>query len=282
MPEVEKGILFEATHGKLDFWKRIRFGWSLQAEKYDQAIVLTNSWKSALIPWAAKIPRRTSWLGEQRFLLLNDIRSLDKKQYPFMHQRFGMLGIEKNASLPKLEDPQLMINEINFSSKVQLPTNLTNQKILALCPGAEYGPAKRWPADYYAQVAQEKIKEGWQVWLFGSPKENEAGALIQEKTENKCVNLIGQTKLAEAIELLSRVDAVVCNDSGLMHIAAALDKPLIALFGSSSPTHTPPLSKQATILYLKLECSPCFARECPLKHLNCLKMITPEKVLALL
>jgi heptosyltransferase-2 len=269
MPEVDKGILFEAQHRKLNFWKRIAFGRSLQNEKYDQAIVLTNSWKSALIPFAANIPIRTGWKGEQRFILLNDIRPLDKKHYPLMHERFGLLGIEKNARLPELNYPRLTIHSINER----------NPKVLALCPGAEYGPAKRWPAEYYAAVAEAKIKEGWEVWLFGSPKEREAGALIQAKTNKQCINLIGKTSLEEAINLLARVDAIVCNDSGLMHIGAALDKPLIALFGSSSPTHTPPLSKKASILYLKLECSPCFQRECPLIHLNCLKMMKPEQVL---
>jgi heptosyltransferase-2 len=301
MPEVDQAILFETQHGKLNFWKRVAFGFSLRKEKYDQTIVLTNSWKSAILPFFAKIRLRTGWLGEQRFLLLNDIRRLDKEKYPFMHQRFAALGLEKGVKLPELGNPKLFchcerseaIQAFNMLEKLDyrianaprnddikiLSSNIFDKPILALCPGAEYGPAKRWPAEYYAIVAEAKIKEGWQVWLLGSPKESEAGLLIQEKTQNGCVNLIGKTKLAEAIYLLSFVAAVVCNDSGLMHIAAALDKPLIAIFGSSSPTHTPPLSNKAEILYLKLECSPCFKRECPLGHLNCLKKITPEKIL---
>jgi heptosyltransferase-2 len=298
MPQVNKAILFETQHGKLDFWKRVQFGRSLRSEKYDQAILLTNSLKSAIIPFFAAIPVRTGWVGEQRFILLNDRRKLDKVRYPLMHQRFAMLGVEKGIELPELSYPKLSIARhceellrrsnpdspegadiLDLDCRVASPLAMTATKILALCPGAEYGPAKRWPAEYYAEVARQKIVDGWQVWLFGSAKEKEAGDIIQEKTKGACLNLIGKTSLVEAINLLSLTDYIVCNDSGLMHIAAALDKPLIAIFGSSDPTHTPPLSDKAKIVYLKLECSPCFERICPLKHLNCLKKIEPETVL---
>jgi heptosyltransferase II len=158
-----------------------------------------------------------------------------------------------------------------------------NSGILGLCPGAEYGAAKRWPAEYYAEVANHALKNGWQVLLFGSDKDIAVTSQINQLTQNKCVDLAGKTKLDEAIDLMSLCDTVISNDSGLMHIAAALDKKLIAIFGSSDPYHTPPMHPDAVIEYLGLACSPCFKRECPLKdptlHLNCLKNIKPQQVL---
>ena len=161
-------------------------------------------------------------------------------------------------------------------------SKILGHKILGLCPGAEYGEAKRWPAEYYAEVAKEALHKGWQVWLFGSDKDVAVTASINQLTQNKCLDLGGKTKLGEAIDLMALCDTVISNDSGLMHIAAALDKKLIAIFGSSDPTHTPPMSTKAVIEYLALECSPCFKRECPLKddaHLACLNKITPQIIL---
>jgi len=151
---------------------------------------------------------------------------------------------------------------------------------LALCPGAEYGPAKRWPLEHFATVAQQQCAQGWQVWLLGSVKDTELGARIQALAGTGTVNLCGRTQLPEVIDLLSVARVVVSNDSGLMHVAAALDKPLLALYGSSDPEMTPPLSQRAQILYLGLPCSPCFERFCPLKHLNCLRDLSPDRVLA--
>jgi heptosyltransferase-2 len=154
-------------------------------------------------------------------------------------------------------------------------------KVLGLCPGAEYGEAKRWPAEYYAEVANDALKNGWQVWLFGSDKDVPVTMQINQLTQNKCLDLGGKTKLGEAIDLMSLCDTIISNDSGLMHIAAALEKKLIAIFGSSDPHHTPPMSSKAVIEYLALNCSPCFKRECPLTgdaHLACLKGIKPNLV----
>jgi heptosyltransferase-2 len=152
-------------------------------------------------------------------------------------------------------------------------------KILALCPGAEYGPAKRWPAQYYAEVARHKIDQGWQVWLFGSEKDRADADQINKAASGLCTDFTGKTSLAEAVDLLSMVDVVVSNDSGLMHVAAALDKKLIAIYGSSDPGFTPPLNAKAQVISLNLYCAPCFKRECPLGHSNCLTGITPAQVL---
>jgi len=153
------------------------------------------------------------------------------------------------------------------------------QPVIALCPGAEYGPAKRWPAAHFASLAQALQQRGYQVWLIGSNKDREIGASIEQLSHQACRNLCGQTSLDEAVDLLGVATAVVTNDSGLMHVAAALDKPLVAIYGSSSPGFTPPLSDKARIVSLNLSCSPCFKRECPLGHLNCLTQLSPERLL---
>ncbi len=285
MPEVNKGIALPFRHRQFALFERIKFGISLRAQGYIQAIILTNSFKSAILPFAANIPRRTSFLGEMRYGLINDIRSLDKIKLPRTVDRFVTLGLQPNAELPtNIPNPTLLANAHNASVTleklgVETPTN----KILGLCPGAEYGEAKRWPAEYYAEVANEALKKGWQVWLFGSEKDNPVTIAINQLTNNLCLDLGGKTNLSEAIDLMSLCDAVVSNDSGLMHVAAALDKKLVAIYGSSDPHHTPPMNSKAVIEYLGLECSPCFKRTCPLSgpdlQLNCLNKILPVNIL---
>ena len=284
MPEVTGKIGLPFKHGELAFWQRIKFGKSLKNAGYTQAIILTNSFKSALLPWAAGIPKRTSFLGEMRYGLVNDIRELDKTKLKKTVERFVFLGLDKNADLPKvIPNPQLSTNaEAAWILACSLGAKNNKSKVLGLCPGAEYGEAKRWPAEYYADVANEVLKKGWQVWLFGSDKDVPVTTKINLLTQNKCLNLGGKTKLGEAIDLMSLCNTVVSNDSGLMHIAAALNKKLIAIFGSSDPAHTPPMSPDAVIEYLALECSPCFKRECPLTgdaHLRCLNDIKPQPLM---
>ena len=283
MPEVSGKISLPFKHGELAFWQRLQFGKSLKNAGYTQAIILTNSFKSALLPWAAGIPKRTSFLGEMRYGLINDIRPLDKAKLKKTVERFVFLGLDHNQNLPKtLPNPQLITNKNNaLKSLKRLGLAEPNSKILGLCPGAEYGEAKRWPAEYYAKVANEVLKEGWQVWLFGSDKDVPVTTKINQLTQNKCLDLGGKTKLGEAIDLMALCSTFVSNDSGLMHIAAALNKKLIAIFGSSDPAHTPPMSPNAVIEYLALDCSPCFKRECPLTgdaHLRCLNDVKPQPI----
>ena len=159
---------------------------------------------------------------------------------------------------------------------------MPSAKIVALCPGAEYGPAKRWPARYYAEVARDKIAQGWQVWLFGSDKDKEAAEHINKQADGGCIDFTGRTSLAEAVDLMSLVNTVVTNDSGLMHVAAALDKKIVALYGSSDPNFTPPLNAKAHVISLNLDRSPCFKRECPLGHTRCLTDIKPDQVIDLI
>jgi heptosyltransferase-2 len=281
MPEVSGKIALPFKHGRLDLPERIRFGKSLRANVYDQAILLTNSLKSAILPYAAGIPVRTGFRGEMRYGLLNDIRPLDKKALPRTVDRFVALGLKKDQPLQAaIPNPKLIANGSQAAEALnKFGKKLRNVPVLGLCPGAEYGEAKRWPAEYYAEVANQALEKGWQVWLFGSEKDTPVTSSINQMTQNRCLDLGGKTRLGEAIDLMSLCETVVSNDSGLMHVAAALGRKVIAVYGSSDPHHTPPMSPEAAVLWLGLDCSPCFKRTCPLGHLNCLKQLAPNRVL---
>lgn len=270
MPEISSAMIMPIGHGQLALRERYKIGKNLRAKKYTQAIVLPNSFKSALIPFFARIPIRTGWRGEMRYGILNDVRYLDKSRYPLMIEQFMALALSPKENLP---------SEYPLPELRAFPKESTSQPVLALCPGAEFGPAKRWPEEYYADIANAKLNEGWAVWIFGSQKDNTVAERIMALTQERCVNYAGKTKLEEAIDLLAIATVVVSNDSGLMHIAAALHKPLVALYGPTSPGFTPPLNTGAKILSLQLECQPCFQRECPLKHHNCMRELHPEMVL---
>lgn len=283
MPEVKEAILFPFGHGELKLFKRYSFAKKLRRKNYDQAIVLPSSFKSALIVWWAKIPKRTGWLGEYRFGLLNDVRHLDESLFPLMVQRFIRLGLDRKSSLPsQLEAfyPTLKINEDKRQAIINKLQLTTLKPILALCPGAEFGPSKRWPVESFAAIANEMQAKGWQIWIFGSKKESSLAESIMALTKEECVDLTGKTSLNEAIDLMSLTNIVVSNDSGLMHIASALKRPMVVIYGSSSPNFTPPLYERVKKIKLGLSCSPCFKRTCPLVHFDCMKKITPTMVLS--
>lgn len=280
MPEVHEAIPNPFGHGEFSLGARIKLGRSLHARAYNQAIVLPNSWKSALIPFFAGIPMRTGFIGEARWGLLNDARKLNKSTLPLMVQRFVALAGRADSPLaPSIPGMALAVDETRRQHTLKKLNLNTNQKIAALCVGAEFGPAKRWPPKHFAALAQALNQEGFQVWVVGSAKDAAAGEEVASLSLGAGINLCGQTNLDEAVDLLASAAVIVSNDSGLMHVAAALNKPLIALYGSSSPGFTPPMSEQARIVSLNLACSPCFQRECPLGHLDCLEKLTPQSVL---
>ena len=283
MPEVDEAIAMDIGHGEFKLRQRLRLGRALRPRAYDRAIVLPNSLKSAFVPYVAHVRVRTGFVGELRYGLLNDIRRLDKQRLPRTVDRFVALALPAGEALPEIPPPRIRADmDKARTALARRGRSLPATPVLGLCPGAEYGPAKRWPAEYFADVAQAKLAEGWEVWLFGSDNDAPVTGAIQSMTGKRCLDLGGKTTLEEAIDLLSLTAAVVTNDSGLMHVAAALDRQVIALYGSSDPRHTPPLSDKASVLYLGLACSPCFKRECPLKHLKCLRDLPPERVLAAL
>ena len=279
MPEVTKAIDMPLGHGRLGLSDRWKLGRTFVG-LYDQAILLPNSLKSAIVPWAAKIPIRTGWKGEMRYGLLNDLRSLDKAIYTKTVQRFVALAYKKEANFD-IEYPRLSVERqlVEAALKKFSLDGKAQNKVLGLCPGAEFGPSKQWPAEHYANLAKEYIQRGWSIWLFGSAKDQAITQKINQDLNGEAVDLAGHTSLAAAIDLLSATDAVVSNDSGLMHVAAALERPLVAVYGSTDPNFTPPLGVLSRVVDLELECSPCFKRECPLMHMNCMNQIEPRMVI---
>ncbi len=279
IPEVHAVIENPFPHGELNLTGRYRLGRQLSQEKYDQAIVLPNSFKSALLPFFARIPLRTGFTGEMRHGLLNDARKLDRIKLPLMVERFAQLAETPLGEIRRpLANPALSVSEEQRDSTLQKLGLSLDRPVAIFCPGAEYGPAKRWPAAYFAETAQHLQRLSYAVWLIGSGKDREVAENIVALGNPAIHNLCGATDLLDAIALLSCAKLVISNDSGLMHLGAALNRPMIAIFGSSSPEFTPPLSERAMVTKFEIECSPCFKRTCPLGHFNCMNQLTPDIV----
>lgn len=279
MPEVRRGIELPFAHGELKLAARRRLGLSLREAQYDQAIVLPNSWKSALVPYFTGIRKRTGYRRELRYGVLNDLRKLNREILPRTVEQFAAFAEDAAPVItPKIPQPRLRVDRPR-GAQLRRDLNLPSGPAIALMPGAEYGPAKRWPVEHYGALARLLRARGVQTWILGSAKEAELGQQLAQASDGTAINLAGRTSLGDVIDLLGECSAAVTNDSGLMHVAAAIGIPLVAIYGSSSPSHTPPLSEGAQVLYLDLSCSPCFARKCPLLHLNCLRGIAPQAVL---
>jgi heptosyltransferase-2 len=280
MPEIDEVIESDFVHGDLRLADRWRLGRGLRARRYDEAIVLPNTFKSSLVPFFAEIPLRAGFVGESRYGLLNLVHKLDEKRVPLMAERYAQLA-EKPGEPPArpLPEVRLRVDEANLAINLGRLGLARAKPVAAFCPGAEYGPAKRWPARHFAELARKLAARGYAVWLFGSENDRPVSDEIVGLAEGAAVSLCGRTDLAGAIDLLSLAEVVVSNDSGLMHVAAGVGRPVVALYGSSSPEHTPPLSPKARVARTGIECSPCFARECPLGHFKCMNELTPERVM---
>jgi heptosyltransferase-2 len=294
--EVNQVIEAKFEHKQLQWGLRKQLAKQIEKQKYQACFVLPNSFKSALIPWLANIPLRIAYRGEMRFGLINvALDNPSKFNRPPMVQHYlalsALLNDEEQAEGQQVYSntppPRLNIStsaKQSIQSKLQ-SANIT-ESIYVFCPGAEYGPSKRWPTEHFARLAQELMKENPNnhIILIGSQADqNLANEISPQGNQNSNIhNWCGSTSLDEAIALIGMSKAVVSNDSGLMHIAAALRVPQVAIFGSSDPAHTPPLSDRAKVIWLDLPCSPCHKRECPLGHLKCLKDIRPQQVLATL
>ncbi|MFN3884579.1 MAG: lipopolysaccharide heptosyltransferase II [Rhodocyclaceae bacterium] len=300
MPEVDAVIENPFPHGTFDWAGRKALGCRLASADFQRAYVLPNSWKSALVPFFAKIPERIGYTGEARYFLLN--RRLPDSTLPRLVDRYAALAGELSGPTPAPRLTSTPALQRAAREALGLPQDIAP---VILCPGAEYGPAKRWPAHHFATLARKidavaahsargaaaggggAAVSGAKtaVWLIGSAKDAPIGEEIARLSAGAALDLCGRTTLEQAIDLIASARAVVTNDSGLMHVAAALGRPLVALYGSSSPAYTPPLSRHAKIFSLGLSCSPCFERACPLPApatLRCLEDITPERVLAAL
>jgi len=263
-------------HGELALGRRRGLAQELRARRYTLAFVLPNSFKSALIPWLARIPRRIGYTGEMRRALLTDARRLDRT-LARMVDRFVALAVPKGRPIPTPPGPVLVPDAANAGAALRSLGLSTRRPIAILCPGAEYGPAKRWPTEHFVALARALLDDGFAVWLMGSPNDQAAAQPIAAALP-EIRDLAGRTDLGTAIDLLSLAAIVVSNDSGLMHAAAAVGRPLIALFGSSSPEYTPPLSALARVARIEIACSPCFQRECPLGHFKCMRDLDPIEV----
>jgi heptosyltransferase II len=278
MPEVARAIALPASHGELAFGERRALGRRLRAERYSQAIVLPRSWKSALTPYFARVPRRTGFRGEWRYGLLNDIRAFDPRVLDQTVKRFAALGRRSpREPLGEPPRPRLAVNSDRQAALIERHA-LGDSAAVAMMPGAEYGPAKQWPIERFGALARELTDAGVAVWVLGSAKEAALGEALEQMGGSAVRNLCGKTSLADAIDLLAASAAAVSNDSGLMHVAAAVDTHVVAIYGSSSPAFTPPLTEARTIVHLNLDCSPCWQRTCPLGHLRCLRDIDARSV----
>lgn len=290
MPEIHQAIEMPLGHGEFNLLGRREIGKSLREKQYDNAYVLPNSAKSALIPWFANIPQRTGWKGEMRYGLLNDLRP-NKKSFQYMVERYVALAYPKvemldSSSLGGLETlprPSLSIDKKTQQGTLNKFSLDQTLPVIGLCPGAEFGPAKKWPETHYAEVATQMATGGHQVWLFGSQKDldtcNNIKQLVPAELQQRIHVLAGQTSLIEAVDLLAACQTVVANDSGLMHVAAAVGCNVVAVYGSTSPKYTPPLAEKVEIVHTDIDCRPCFKRECEFKHLKCLTDLSPKQVL---
>ncbi len=277
MPEIREGIGAETGHGEFGLGKRRRIAAALRPRAYDHAIVLPRSFKSALIPWLAAIPKRTGFRGEMRFGLVNDMRPFDKRVLDQTVKRFVALGLERGETLPDtLPDPALSVSPQNQARVIAELDVADDRPAIAMMPGAEYGPAKCWPLEYFTQLAADLVAAGYAVWVLGSQKDAAAGEAIAAGSAAR--NLCGRTSLEDVIDLLAASEQAVSNDSGLLHIAAAVGTHVHAIYGSSSAKFTPPLTKSRDIHEISLDCRPCFQRDCPLGHLNCLRKLEPVRI----
>jgi lipopolysaccharide heptosyltransferase II len=279
MPEVNEGLAADVGHGEFSLFKRRRLGLGLKQRNYTHAIVIPRSWKSALIPFFAGVPVRTGYTGEMRYGLLNDRRQLDKQVLQQTVQRYVAHASPGNArSAPQIPFPSLRVDADSQARLLEALGLDQDRPVLCMMPGAEYGPAKQWPIEYYKKLAERLLDEGWQVWVLGSEKDKAAGDKIA--VGNDVHNLCGRTQLVDTVDLLACATSVVSNDSGLMHVAAAVGVKLNVIYGSSTPDYTPPLTSddKKNVFYLGLDCSPCFKRQCPLGHTDCLYKINYEEV----
>jgi len=280
MSEVRSAVPMPLGHGQIGLRKRFEIGRTLRRTNYDRAIVLPRSMKAALVPFFADIPMRTGFRGEMRFGLLNDVRKLDRMFLNQTVKRLIALGVPAGTNLPEPPQPKLIIDEQNRSELLKRFDIEDGRAIVALMPGAAYGPAKCWPIEYFAEIAGQLTHSGVAVVVLGSEGERAVGEEIRNHAGDAVRNLCGMTRLEDAVDILSAAQVTVSNDSGLMHVAAASGTHVLAIYGSSSPEFTPPLTNEKTIYYLSLECSPCFSRDCPLNHLRCLRDIKPDQVLS--
>ncbi|MFI4973220.1 MAG: lipopolysaccharide heptosyltransferase II [Caulobacterales bacterium] len=276
--EIDELIPNDFAHGALRLADRWRLARSM-AGRFDHALVLPTSFKSALIPFLAGVPRRTGYMREARYGLINDARPLNEKTMPRVVDHYDFLAEPRGVAFPRAAlQPRLNVDQSERTTLLAELGLSEGGRAVALCIGGDGGAAKRWPAAHFAELARRLVEAGHQAWLVSAPEYREAGDEIVRLSGGAAVNLCGRTTLGEAIVLLSAAGAAVSNDTGLMHITAALGRPVVALYGPTAPNRIPPLSDRAAVVQEDLPCRPCYARECPLGHNNCMKQLAPSRV----
>ena len=276
MAEVDSVLETPFRHGALQLRERWKYAQVLRARGYADAYVLPNTLKYALIPWLAGIALRVGYKGEQRYGLINRMHHDDVPPRPMVAFYAALAQAPRAALQADTGPPRLQASGAQVAAALGRAGIAPDRPLLVFAPGAEFGAAKRWPARHFAALARTAFEADprLQLALLGSPKDKQAcDDIIAIAGPGALFNLAGATSLDEAIALLARADAVVANDSGLMHIASALNRPVIALYGPTDPDHAPPLSDVAAALSLRLACAPCRQRECPLGHHHCMEQM---------
>ncbi|MCY4303713.1 MAG: lipopolysaccharide heptosyltransferase II [Aestuariivita sp.] len=280
MPQVKDTIYMPLAHGQLGLRERRRIGISLR-KRYNQAIILKRSFKVALIPWFAKIPIRTGFRGEMRYGLINDMRQLNSDEMPRLVDRFVSLGQPKQTPLPKNITPSRLIVKPANAQMCMEHLGIDNElPIMILAPGTAASPSKQWPARHFAKLAEHYGNRGYQIWILGSRKDQDVCRQITKTANIPIHNLCGRTTLEDSIDLLAQAEKVVSNDSGLMHIAAAVGCSVVGIFGSTPPEYALPISDHVRYSWANLSCSPCWQRTCRYGHYHCLTHITPQEVIS--
>jgi heptosyltransferase-2 len=280
MPEVINIIELPTRHGKLGLLGILKKAKEIKKLNYDQAYILPRSIKSALIPFFSGIKKRTGFLGEKRYGILNDIRSFDPKRLDQTIKRFHALAEDHSDGAFNLFQPKLIANKERGMEILESHGLDATKRFIALAPGAEYGKSKMWPTKYFNELGLLIEKNDFNIYVFGSPKEQALSEkILKGLNHDRCFSFAGKTSLIESIDILSLSESMVTNDSGLMHLGASVGVPVVAIYGSTSPEFTPPMTDQKSIHWLNIECSPCFKRECAFGHYECLNSIKPDVIL---
>jgi heptosyltransferase II len=278
MPELRQAIVVDLPRGRLAFAEQRALAARLRREGYGSALILPRTWKAALAPFLAGIPERTGWFGEWRYGLVNDMR-FGERALPRMVDRCAALALPRGATaLPDWPLPELRVPAAEIAGFRERLGLAAGGRIVALAPGA-VGPAKRWPAASYADLARRLIADGASVWVLGGPAEAPLARIIADVGPH--VSDLTGTDLRNAIIALAAANVAVSNDSGLLHVAAALGTPSIGIFGPTSRWHWAPLNPLAATIETttELPCQPCHKPTCRLVHHRCMRDITTEQVL---
>lgn len=282
MPEITQVHELDIAHGEFGLKKRYQLATALRSESFTQALILPRSYKSALLPVFAGIPKRVGELGELRYGLINTVLGSNKsKQIPTVCNYLRYAQVDAEIAQVKSDYAPALTVDAENQKKLLKTHGLSQQAPLIACMvGAEYGPSKQWPPEHFASLINMLHDQGLDVCILGSHKDAVVGSEIEKLCHQSVANLCGKTSLLDAVDILASCSAAVSNDSGLMHIAAAVDVPVVAMYGATTPFYTPPLHDKAKVFYMKLECSPCWQRTCQYQHYRCLKDIMPKQVYA--